>query len=256
MKAYIVDDESDSRELIKFLLKSKFPQIQIVGESPTVMDSIEFLKKNTIDVLFLDIHLDGATGFEVLQNIEINNINIIFITAYSQFAIEAIKNNALDYILKPIDREEFDEAVQKAILKKNENLKKQLNELLTNSAQLDRKEENSKTRSVKLNKIVLLVGNKYELVDFDNIIRLKSDNNYTMFFLKDNRNILTSKPLKYYEELLPENKFVRTHQSHLVNVDYIKEFEKGKHAVLTMFDGSSIEVSNARKEEIFRLLGI
>jgi two-component system LytT family response regulator len=255
MKAFIIDDETDSREIIKFLLKSKFPQIDVVGEAATMQDGIDFLNHHTIDILFLDIQLNGATGFDLLRCIHPIHFDIIFITAYNQFAIEAIKNNALDYLLKPIDREEFNDAVQKATLKKNNFLQQQLNALLANIPSQGNPALMIPQNHLSFSKIVLLVGNVYELIGLEHIIRLKSDNNYTEFFIDDKRKIIASKPLKYYEDMLPPSKFARVHQSHLVNIDFIKQLEKGKHAFLTLIDGSHIEISQSRKEELFKLLG-
>lgn len=256
MKAYIIDDETDSREIIQLLLKTKFPKIQIAGEAGTVQEGIDFLNQNTIDLLFLDIQLNGATGFELLHHIKEVDFDVIFVTAYNQFAIEAIKNNALDYILKPIDDDEFVEAVQRATTSKKNLLKRQFNTLLANIPTHQHSEMLVSQNQLSMNKIVLLVGNTYELINVENIIRLKSDNNYTEFYLSSNRKIIASKPLKFYEDKLPASKFIRVHQSHLVNADYIKQLEKGKYALLTLSDGSKIEISQSRKDELFKLLGL
>lgn len=256
MKAFIIDDETDSREIIKLLLNSKFPKIQIVGEAATIQDGIDFLNHNTIDLLFLDIQLNGSSGFDLLRHVIDINFDIIFITAYNQFAIEAIKNNALDYLLKPIDDDEFIEAVQKATTTSKNLLRHQLNSLFANIPSQQHPAIVVSQNQLSLNKIVLLVGNTYELINIENIIRLKSDNNYTEFHLSDKRKIIASKPLKFYEEKLPASKFIRVHQSHLVNSDFIKQLEKGKYALLTLTDGSKIEISQSRKEELFKLLGI
>ena len=256
MKVFIIDDESDSREIIKLLLQTKFPKIQIVGEASTIQEGVEYLNQNKIDLLFLDIQLNGATGFDLLRHVRDVDFDVIFVTAYNQFAIEAIKNKALDYLLKPIDDEEFFEAVQKAISTKRNLLQQQLDSLLANIPSQHHPAMMLAQNQLSLNKIVLLVGNTYELIGVDTIIRLKSDNNYTEFYLSNNRKIIASKPLKFYEEKLPASKFIRVHQSHLVNMDYIKQLEKGKYALLTLTDGSKIEISQSRKEDLFKLLGL
>ncbi|HEY1045388.1 MAG TPA: LytTR family DNA-binding domain-containing protein [Bacteroidia bacterium] len=256
MKAFIVDDETDSREIIKLLLNSNFPKIQIVGEAATIQDGIDFLNHNTIDLLFLDIQLNGSSGFDLLRHVVNVNFDIIYITAYNQFAIEAIKNHALDYLLKPIDDDEFIEAVQKATTSTKNLIQQQLNTLIANIPNQPHPAAMASQNQLSLNKIVLLVGNTYELISIENIIRLKSDNNYTEFHLSDKRKIIASKPLKFYEEKLPNFKFIRVHQSHLVNTDFIKQLEKGKYALLTLTDGSKIEISQSRKEELFKILGL
>lgn len=258
MKAYIIDDEKDSREIVKILLNQKFNEIEIVGEASTVKEAIDFLNQNEIDLLFLDIQLNGDTGFDILHALNSIRFDIIFITAYNQYAIDAIKSNALDYLLKPINREEFNQAVEKAVAKGNKNINNVLESLLkmiptTNNPAIINPEQEKKNQ---FNKIVLLVGNVYELFSFESIVRLKSDNNYTEFYIADKRKIITSKPLKYYEELLPTDLFLRVHQSHLVNINFIKQVEKGKYSHLILSDGTSVEISISRKEELFMILGV
>lgn len=256
MKVFIIDDESDSREIIKLLLHTKFPKIEVVGEASTIQEGVSFLNHNRIDLLFLDVQLNGATGFDLLRHVNQVDFDVIFVTAYHQYAIEAIKNNALDYLLKPIDDDEFIEAVQKAISTKKNLLKEQINTLFANVPVQQYPATGIPQNQLSLNKIVLLVGNTYELINMESIIRLKSDNNYTEFYLTNNRKIITSKPLKYYEEKLTAPRFIRVHQSHMVNTEYIKQLEKGKYALLTLTDGSKIEISQSRKEELFKLLGL
>ena len=258
MKAFIVDDEKDSREIVKILLNQKFTEIEIVGEASNINEALLYLNQHEIDLLFLDIQLGTGTGFDILQGLNQINFEVIFITAYNQYAIDAIKSNALDYLLKPINRDEFNEAVQKAITHKNKNLNQMVDSLLKmmpNSSNPAVIQQSSDKKSIT-NKIVLLVGTVYELFSFDEIIRLKSDNNYTEFYISDKRKIITSKPLKYYEEILPSDIFLRVHQSHLVNFNYIKQVEKGKYSHLILSDGSSVEISLSRKEELFKMLGV
>ena len=258
MKAFIVDDEKDSREIVKILLNQKFTEIEIVGEASNINEALLYLNQHEIDLLFLDIQLGTGTGFDILQGLNQINFEVIFITAYNQYAIDAIKSNALDYLLKPINRDEFNEAVQKAITHKNKNLNQMVDSLLKmmpNSSNPAVIQQSSDKKSIT-NKIVLLVGTVYELFSFDEIIRLKSDNNYTEFYISDKRKIITSKPLKYYEEILPSDIFLRVHQSHLVNFNYIKQVEKGKYSHLILTDGCSVEISLSRKEELFKMLGV
>lgn len=258
MKAFILDDEKDSREIVKILLSQKFKEIEIVGEASNINDALNFLNQNEIDLLFLDIQLGTGTGFDLLQGLNQINFDIIFITAYNQYAIEAIKSNALDYLLKPINREEFNEAVVKAISNKNKNLNQMVNSLLKMMPSVNNPAilQPSIDKKSNANKLVLLVGNVYELFSFDEIVRLKSDNNYTEFFISDKRKIIASKPLKFYEEILPSDVFLRVHQSHLVNINFIKQVEKGKYSHLILSDGSSVEISLSRKEELFKMLGV
>lgn len=256
MKAFIVDDEIDCREIVRMLLNIQFPQIKVIHEASNINDAVDFLNNNRIDLLFLDIQLNEGTGFDILRKIDNIDFDIIFITAFNQFAIEAIRNNALDYLLKPIDRDEFNSAIQKAISKNIKREKSQLEGLLNEIPAINEPGVLRKEDTKENQKIVLLVGNVYELIELKTIIRCKSDSNYTEFYLLDNRKIVVSKGLKYFEEILTQFDFIRVHQSHIVNLEYVKSVEKGKYSYIHLKDGTAVEISLSRKLELFKRLGV
>jgi two-component system LytT family response regulator len=187
---------------------------------------------------------DGS-GFRMLEELDEINFEIIFTTAFDQFAIKAIKYSALDYLLKPIDPDELVNAVKKVEQKlQNHKVSDNIQVLL----------ENIKSKDKDPHKIVLSTSEKIHIIETDHILRCESDNYYTHFFLTDGRNILVSKTLKENEELLSDHNFIRPHKSHLVNVKYIKGFLKNDGGYIEMTDGSRIPVSRRKREKIIEII--
>lgn len=239
IKATIIDDERDSRKIIRQYLEEKFPSIYIISEAHSVKSALESISLHPPDLLFLDIQLPDGKGFEVLEKLERYDFNIIFITAYEQYAINAIKHYALDYILKPIDREEFNLAIDK-YLEKETNSKdvKQLIDRLLN-----------KLQQVQIT-LPTLTG--FKVVNVEEIIRLKSEGGYTQIFFLNGKVVLASKNLKEYEKTLPKSLFCRIHHSHIINVNYMREYIKGRGGQVVLQDGSTLSVSQNRKRELLK----
>lgn len=241
----VIDDEELSRINIKKMIEKLGVDLKVIGEAENGKQAVQLINDLKPQIVFLDIEMPFGNGFDVLSQVENRNFEVVFITAYEQFAIQAIKENAIDYLVKPITKEDLLNAIHRAFDSIDHNLKKEENYLqLVNSINL--KNENKK--------IMILVGSVYELIELKSVIRCKADNNYTEFHLEDGRKLLVSKTLKYYEDLLKDYNFCRVHQSHLVNIAYIKQLEKGKFSHLTMKDGTSIELSQAKKEELYQRL--
>jgi two-component system, LytTR family, response regulator len=241
----IVDDEELSRINILKMIEHSGMDLDILAEAETGKQAIQLINELKPQIVFLDIEMPYGNGFDVLKQVEKRNFEVIFITAYEQYALKAIKESALDYLVKPVSKDELINAVKRAIESIKENIHKEANYnhlLKSDDNQLGDK------------KIMILVGNVYELIELKNIVRCKADNNYTEFYLVDGRKLLVSKTLKYYEDLLQEYNFCRVHQSHLVNIAFIKQLEKGKFSHLTMKDGTSIELSQAKKDELYQKL--
>jgi len=243
MKVFIVDDEPDSRGIIASLIKTHFPTIQIVGEADNIKDAIGFLNSHSINLLFLDIQLQNGTGFDILNALDSIDFDTIFITAFDQYAIEAIKNNAQDYILKPIDREEFNTSVEKALNKQTGKNQQQLQQLLQQLASWNEK-----------GRLRLPTQNGFKMVEVEQIIRLEADSNYTQFILDQKPPMLVSKTMKSFEELLLQYHFIRIHHSHLVNVRFISEYIKGRGGEVILKNGDRLSVSEGRKAELLRVL--
>jgi len=243
MKAFIVDDNTDSRRIIALLLKERFPMISIVGEANNVEDAVSFLSSNQIDLLFLDIQLRNGTGFDILESLESINFDVIFVTAHERFAIKAIRYNALDYILKPIDQEEFNIAVQRSLSKKNISTSNKIDSLLQT---ID--------RAFKPKRLNLPTQHGFKIIALNEITRCESDSNYTNFYLENGSSILVSKTMKKFEPILLDNSFVRIHNSHIINIHSIQEYIKGRGGEVILSNGKRLAVSNGRKEALLRKL--
>jgi two-component system LytT family response regulator len=248
IKAIIIDDEKNSREVIDELLKEYFEEIEVVAKTEDVKSSIKEIELHKPKLLFLDIDLPDGTGFDILKNIDYSGMKVVFITAHEEYAIKAIKFSAFDFILKPFNSSELIKTVRKVLDEHNaENDALRFEVILSNYL--------SKS---KLEKIVLKTSDKIYLVKLDDIVRCEAENNYTVFHLKDGNKIMVSKTIKTYETLFSENDFIRVHQSHLVNLNYIQHFDKQDGGMLVMYDNSVVPVSHQKRTalwEYFSSLG-
>lgn len=238
IKAIIIDDEKNSREVIAEILKECFDEIKIVAQTGDVKNSIKEIKKHKPNLLFLDINLPDGTGFDILRNIDHNNIKVVFITAHQEYAIKAIKFSAFDYILKPFNSSELIKIVRRVLDEHNaENNALRFEAILSSFG----------NSLPELKKIVLKTYERIYLVNVKDIIRCEAENNYTNFYLSNRNKIMVSKTIKTYETLLSEHKFLRVHQSHLVNLNYIQHFDKPDGGMLVLSDNSTIPVSHQKK---------
>ena len=242
LRAVIVEDELRSRET---LLGLYCKNLEVIGEAENVQEGLQLIQKSKPDVVFLDIQMPDGSGFKLLEQIENLNFDVIFTTAYDQFAIKAIRYSALDYLLKPIYPDDLVVAVNKAeknkqIQKSNSNIKVLL--------------DNINRPPAEPPKIILSTTEKINVVKVDEIVRCESDNYYTMFFFTNGKRLLVSKTLKEQEELLGEHNFIRPHKSHLINVKYIKSYLKTDGGVILMEDGSRVPVSRRKKEHIMEII--
>ncbi|MBI9069757.1 MAG: response regulator transcription factor [Salinivirgaceae bacterium] len=244
IKAVIIDDEPELRELNISLLNDNFPQIQVVGEADSVDSGVELIQKTNPDIVLLDIEIKGGTGFNILQKVKPYNFKLIFVTAFNHFAIKAIKFSAIDYILKPINEFEFVNAIENAMQSiENHEMEKQVSNFF------DHYEKKTQSK-----KIVLRTSEVMHIIDISDIIYCKSDNSYTTFFLVDNKEILVSRAIKEFSEMLEDFKFLRPHQSYLVNLNFIKKVEKTDGGFLIMNNGSEIPISTRRKQSLMQIL--
>jgi two-component system LytT family response regulator len=245
IKAIIIEDEKMSRETLRRMLEKYCPTVEVVAEADGYRKGLEQIKKHDPDVIFLDIQMPDGSGFRLLEELDDISFEIIFTTAFDQFAIKAIKYSALDYLLKPIIPQDLVDAIKKVEKKRVETRKKKnLDVLLEN---VHAQEESSQ-------KIVLSTAEMIHVINVDDIIRCESDNYYTYFFFTDGRKLLVSRTLKENEELLSNHNFIRPHKSHLVNVKYIKSFIRQEGGYIIMTDGSKIPVSRRKKDKIMETL--
>lgn len=244
IKAVIIDDEKNLRDINRQLINDNFKQIEIIGEAGSVDDGIKIIKQNNPDIVLMDIEINGGTAFNILQNVKPYNFKLIFITAYNHFAIKAIKYSAIDYILKPVNEFEFINAIENAINTiNNSHTAKQVDNFFDHFEK--------KTQSKK---IVLRTSDAIHIVDVPDIIYCQSDNSYTTFYLADKKEILVSKPIKEYDELLEGFNFVRPHQSYLVNLNHIKKVDKTDGGFIILNNGREIPVSARRKQVLIQIL--
>ncbi len=237
ISALIVDDEEHSRDNLKGLLMEHCPSIQVVRMASSVEIAASSVEELRPDVVFLDIRMSGSYGFKLLELVKKIDFEVIFVTAYDNYAIKAIKFSALDYILKPIDPDELKTAISKLKSKiKKDHKVNQLNMLLGNLS-----------REGVYDKIGVSSEGKLEFLKTQSIIRLQGESNYTRIYLYGGKSILASKTLVEFEELLTDLGFFRVHKTHLVNLAHVISYHKTKNSYLLLEDDSRITVSRRRK---------
>lgn len=244
MKILIIDDEEEQRNLTKLFLSNYCPMVEVIGEANSVQTGIAAIKASSPNLILLDIDLGDGTGFDLIQKISPLTFQIIFITAHNDFAIKAFKYSALDYLLKPLDPEELQLAIQKAVQQYSQDKQKLQLSVLFNHIQ----NEDS------LKKMVLKDSDNIYIVEIANIIRLEADKNYTIFYLADKQKLVISKTMKEFEHLLEKKGFFRCHQSHLVNLNFLSKIDKRDGGMLIMKDNSVVPLATRRKEELMQLL--
>lgn len=247
-KTIIVDDEEHAaNRLAGLLAKHCMQSVNLVGRYSTIEDGLKAIKHLQPQLVFLDVQIHNKTGFDLLQQLPEKNFDVIFVTAFEKYAIQAFKFSAVDYLLKPVDPDELQQAVSRVSSKKPvEELAWKLEALLENVEQLK--------QYTPPKKIVVPTINGFELLPVIDILRCQSYINYTTIFMKDKQKLVVAKTLKEFEEMLEEFNFFRVHNSHLVNLAYIKSYHKGKGGAVIMVDGSEIEVSTRRKDDFIKKL--
>jgi len=244
IRTIVIDDESKARETIVDMLGIYCKDLEVIAEASDVQSGYDAIRKHTPDMVLLDIKMPDGTGFDLLRKFLNVDFQIIFITAYEEYAIRAFKFSALDYLLKPIDPDELITAVNKAQERmKSEDLTLKIQTLFENVDHLSNREK----------KIVLKTSSNVHVVNLYDIIRCQSDKNYTHFFTVEGEKIIVSKTLKEYDELLRSYGFFRVHQSHLINLTFIKRFEKAEGGYLVMKDESRVPVSFRKKDDLMKL---
>lgn len=244
MKCIIIDDEIKAIENLKRAIDICSNNLEVIATASNVNDSIALLKSATPDIVFLDIEILGGSSFDVLSSLYEINFKVIFVTAHQHYAIKAIRFSAFDYLLKPIDINELKVAIERASISlgHSKSTKNQL-KILENNIKQDIPD-----------KIALPTEYGYVFIPILDIIRCQAESNYTKFFLVNKTTIITCHTLGEYEKLLSDCGFFRVHNSHLINLKFIRSYTRGKGGSVTMSDGSEIEVSVRKKEEFFNQL--
>ncbi|MFY0591809.1 LytR/AlgR family response regulator transcription factor [Roseivirga sp.] len=243
IRALIIDDEESGEQLLSKLIKLKHPDIKLVPSAFDLDEAIQRIDIEKPNLIFLDIRLGKSTGFDVLEKTVFQDYHVIFVTAYSQYALKAIKSAALDYLLKPVDMEDLDQAINRF---KSRVSQSNIGQLRLIKAAF----EDSMTKQ----KLVVPTKEGFEFIDQSEIKYIIADENYARIFITGDQSFFSSKNLGYFEKLLPESRFSRIHKSHLVNLNSISNYEYGNGGFVKMIDGKRLEVSRRRKKYLLEQL--
>ncbi len=246
IRAMIVDDEPGGREILLDLLGRYCPSVEVVDSAHSAPAALDKIRLHRPDLLFLDIEMPFGSGFDLLDSLDDHPVEVIFTTAYDHYAIRAIRYSALDYLLKPIDRDDLVEAVRRT--ERRIAAQNRAGGSLKQIVQSVRDAGNDDTR------LALVANDSVTMVPIADIIRCQAEANYTRFHLRNGTTILMARTLKDYEIALHERGFVRVHNSHLINLDHIRKYIRGEEGKVVMSDGSTVAVSRRRKEEFRRRL--
>jgi two-component system, LytTR family, response regulator len=240
IKTILVDDEANNLQFLQSLLKDNCPSLQVLETANTAADGLLMIKELHPQLVFMDVDMPGMTGFEVLKKLEPLSFEVIFVTAYNQYAMEAFEYNAVAYITKPIVTEKLVGAVEKAIIKIEE--KKYAEHIFSLLENVQQKNEHDK--------IALPTLQGLQFVKLSQICYVESSGNYSNFLLADNSKIMVSRQLGEYEKLLPADNFVRIHDKHIINLTCIKEYIKGSGGEVILESGARLTVAARRKDEL------
>ena len=243
LKAIIVDDEEASRDTLKNYLNRYCPDVELMAQADSVKKGIEAIRLHRPDIVFLDVEMPYGNAFDLLEQVQDVTFETVFVTAFSNYALKALNLSAAYYILKPIEIDELISAVEK--IKKHKEEHKELfhTKILV---------ENIHAENKQAQKIVLPLLDGFEIIQVKEIIRCEANDNFTDFILTDNRKIMICRTLKHYETMLEEYNFVRVHKSHLVNVQHVTKYMKGKGGQLIMSDKSYVDVSPNKKDVLMQ----
>ncbi|PKP05311.1 MAG: DNA-binding response regulator [Bacteroidetes bacterium HGW-Bacteroidetes-6] len=241
LKIVIVDDEESGRETLRNFLTKYCNGVEIVAEANGVASGIGQIVLHKPDLVFLDVQMQDGTGFDLLSGLSERKFQVVFVTSYDQYALQAFRFSAADYLLKPVDPDQLIEAVEKV------------------RSNIEKKEITSKLDVLvsnvnRLEKIALPAMDGIRFVNIEDIVRCESDDNYTMFFMKSGESIVVSKTLKEYELMLNGMRFCRVHKSYLVNLKYVSRYVPGDGGYLILEDGSHVDVSRRKKEALLEML--
>lgn len=244
IKAIIIDDERHCSDTLHMLLDEYCPEVMVIGEYASAMAGLEAIGKTKPNLIFLDIEMPLMNGFQLLEQFNQIPFAVIFTTGYDHYAVKAFRFSALDYLLKPVDAEELQKAVQKAVQQLKPPLPQQLEVLLQKLSH----------PATNIHKIAIPTMDGLQMIALNAIISCASDSNYTTFFLEHHQKLTASQTLKEVEAVLEEHTFLRVHNSYLVNLNKVVKYVKGMGGYLLMSDGNTIDVSRSRKDALLKKL--
>lgn len=244
IRTVIIEDEEASRETLRNYLNKYCPQVEILSECKNIIEGKKAIDEQNPQLIFLDVEMPFGNAFDLIEQLDKIDFKIIFVTAYSNYAMKAINYSASYYILKPIDIEELENAVRK--------VEEELSRESDTEVQLQTKIllENLQNNAHK--KVVLPTLEGFEVVEMEDILHLEANDNFTNFYLKNGSKKVICRTLKFYEDVLKDSGFMRIHRSHIVNLNYITSYKKGKGGQVELKDGSIVDVSASKKEELLK----
>jgi two-component system LytT family response regulator len=244
MKAVIIDDEKDSRQILANYLAKYCGDVEVCGFGESVSTGLEAIQRYHPDIVFLDIEMPYGNGFDLLDKISNITFETVFVTAFDNYAIQALNQSAAYYLLKPIDIDELINAVEKIKKERaSENYTQHSRVLLDN------------IRAGAQQKIMLPTLEGFEIVAINTILYCEAVDNFTRFHFEAGPPLLICRTLKYFEEVLKEHRFLRIHRSHLVNPEYVIRYSKGKGGFVTMKNNQELEISPSKKQDFLNLFG-
>lgn len=244
IRVVVIDDEDHIRDSLEKLLARYCPQVAVVGTGSSVDSGIRVIRELQPDLVLLDIQMNDGTGFELLQSFSTIEFKVIFITAYDQYAVQAFRFCAVDYLLKPVNPEQLVTAVDRAGLLISDHLNLQMNALYENLKSVARQDK----------KIILKTASQIHLLDLKHIISCESDSCYTTVHTSEGEHIMVAKTLKEYDEMLSACGFYRVHKSHLINLAHIKRFDKQDGGTIVLTNDLKIPVASRKREEVLELI--
>ena len=245
LRTVIVDDEQDAVNFIESIANEYCPNIEIVGKAYSAIEGVEVISKLKPDLVFLDVEMPHGSGFDLLAGFPEKEFEVIFITAFNHYAIRAIKFSAVDYILKPININEFIEAVKR--------VEESRKEKKGGSMSFQTLFENLQTNIPS--KLAIPTSSGMEYLNTRDIIRVEADRSYSWFFMENGDKFLVSRNLKEYQELLSDRNFFRTHNSHLINLEHVKKYIRHEGGYIEMTDGSNVPISRGKKDLFLEHMG-
>ena len=241
LKTLIVDDEQASRTTLRNFLQQYCPQVQVLAEAANITEAKALIEQHDPNLVFLDVEMPFGNGFDLLESLPSVGFKVVFVTAFSHYALRAIQYSAAHYILKPVDIDELVEAVAR-VSDGGDSYPDSTQVLLANI----------KTTQKQKTKVVLPIINGFEVVEAEEIIFCQAEENFTRFYLESGREVLICRTLKYYQEVLQPLDFLRVHKSYLINLQHVRKYRKGRGGDVTMANGMELPVSPTQKDALMR----
>ncbi len=244
MKAILIDDEPDGIRTLQNMLKRYCPQVEIAATCSNALAAASLIEATRPDVVFLDIQMPGKTGLELLTELSPKDFEVIFVTAYNEYMLQALQYSAADYLLKPVDEDRLIEAVQRVQLRREEGKKEERDRVLLHNL--------GNTGNPAEMRLCLPTMKGFIILKLEEIIYCEAERSYTVFHLENNKTVTVSKPLLEYDSLLKDTSFLRIHKSFLINLLHVREYQRGEGGIVIMSNMAELEVSR-RKKELFLL---